>query len=58
MISIPKTSPAVSDITRRLNPCAIDNGGVEVHSSEFPFEFNSEFVPDLYTTPIKSIDDY
>ena len=41
----------------RLNHHAIDNGDVEVHPSEFPVEFISEFVPDLDTTPIKSIDD-
>ena len=40
-----------------LNHHAIDNGEVEVHYSEFPVESNSEYVPDTYTTPIKSIDD-
>ena len=35
----------------------IDNYDVEVHPSEFTVEFNSESVPDLDTTPIKSIDD-
>ena len=34
------------------------NGYVEVHPSEFPFEYNYESVTDPYTTPIKSIDDY
>ena len=41
----------------RLNHHAIDNGDVDVHPSEFPFEYNSESVPDTDTTPIKSIDD-
>ena len=40
-----------------LNHRAIDNGNVDVHPSEFPVEFNSEYVPDLDTTMIKSIDD-
>ena len=35
---------------------AIENGSVEVYPSEFTVEFNSESVPDLETTPIKSID--
>ena len=35
----------------------ISNGDVEVQPSEFPIEYNSESVPDPYTTPIKSIDD-
>ena len=52
-----KTSPVVSSIMGILNHHAIDNGGVEVHPSEFPVESNSEYVPDTYTTPIKSIDD-
>ena len=42
----------------RLNHHAIDNGDVKVHPSEFPVESNFESVPDPYTTPIKSIDDY
>ena len=41
-----------------LNHHSIDNGDVEFHPSEFPFEPNSESVPDPDTTPIKSIDDY
>ena len=55
--SPPNTSLVVSYITRRLNNYAIDNGDVEVHSSEFPVEFNSEYVPDPDTTQIKSIGD-
>ena len=54
----PKTSPLVSDIMGRLNHCDIDNGNIEVHSSEFPVESNSNSVPDPDATPIKSIDDY
>ena len=52
-----KTSPVVSAIMGRLNHHAVDNGDVEVHPSEFPDEYNSEYVPDPETTPIKSIDD-
>ena len=40
-----------------LNHHSIDNGDVEFHPLEFPFESNSESVPDPDTTPIKSIDD-
>ena len=35
----------------------IDNGGVEVHPSDYQFESNSESVPDPDTTKIKSIND-
>ena len=52
-----KTSTMVSDIMGGLNHHDIDNGNVEVQNSEFPFEYNSESVPDLDTTPIKLIDD-
>ena len=55
--SPPKKIPVVSAITGRLNNHAIDNGDVEVHPSEFPVESNSESIPDLDTTMIKSIDD-
>ena len=41
----------------RLNHRAIDNGDVEVHPLDFPVESNSESVPDIYTTLIKSISD-
>ena len=41
----------------RLNHYAIDNGDVKVPTSEFPFEFKSESVPDPDTPLIKSIDD-
>ena len=47
----------VSDITGRLNHHVIDNGDVEVHPSEYPFESTSESVPGADTTMIKSIDD-
>ena len=40
-----------------LNYHSINNGDVEVHTSEFPVESNSEYVPDPDTNPIKSIDD-
>ena len=55
--SPPKTSPVVSAIMRRLNHRDIDNVDGEVYPSEFPVEFNSESVPDPYTTLIKPIDD-
>ena len=48
----------VLDITGRINHHAIDNGDVEVHPSEYPFEYTSESVPYPETTLIKSIDDY
>ena len=51
------TIPMVSDITWIFNHHAIDNGDVEVHPLEFPFESSSESVPDPDTTPIKSIHD-
>ena len=53
----PKTNPVVSDIMGRLNRYAIDNGGVEVHPSGFPFGFNSESFPDPDTTKIQSVHD-
>ena len=57
MTSPTKTIPVVSTIMWRLNHHAIDNGDVEIHHSEFPVEYNPEYVPDLDTNPIKSIDD-
>ena len=47
----------ISDITGRLNHHSIDNSDVNVPTSEFPFESNSESIPDPDTTLIKSIDD-
>ena len=41
----------------RLNHHVIDHFDVEVYPSDFPVEPNSESVPDLDTTVIKSIDD-
>ena len=38
----------------KLNHCAINNGDI---TSDVPVESNYYSVPDLYTTPIKSIDD-
>ena len=55
--SPPNTIPVVSGIMGILNHHAIHNGDVEVCPSYFPVEFNSEYIPDLYTTLIKSIDD-
>ena len=40
-----------------LNHHAIYNVDVKVPTSDFPVESNFESVPDLDTTPIKSIDD-
>ena len=51
--STKKTSHVVSDIMGGLNHHSIDNGDVEVHSSEFPVELNSESVQDTDTTMIK-----
>ena len=47
----------VSTITERINHHAIDNVGVKVQPSEFPFESNSESVLDTDTTTTKIIDD-
>ena len=41
----------------RLNHHVIVNGDVDVLPSEFPVEYNPEYVPDPDTTLIKSIDD-
>ena len=41
----------------RLHHHAIDNGDVNVPTSNFPIEFNSESVTYSDTTPIKSTDD-
>ena len=41
----------------RLNNHDIDNGDVEVYPSDFPVEYNSDYVTDPYTTLIKSIGD-
>ena len=40
----------------RLNHHDIDNGDVEFHPSDYPFEYTSESVPDPDTTSIKPID--
>ena len=45
----------VSDIVGRLKYHSICNGDVEFHLSDFPVEFNSEYVPYPETTPIKLI---
>ena len=47
----------VSVIKGGLNQHDIYNDAVEFHPSYSPFESNSESVPDLETTLIKSIDD-
>ena len=38
---LPKPNPVVSDIMGRLNNHAIDNGDVNIPTSEFTVEFNS-----------------
>ena len=48
--SHPNTTPVVSYIMGRLNHHAIDNCDVEVHSLEFPVNFNYESVQDPGTT--------
>ena len=53
--SPPKTNPVVSAIMGILDTHSIYNCDVEVHPSSFPAEYKSESVPDLDTTPIKSI---
>ena len=53
----PKTSPVISAIMGVLNHHAVDNGDVNVYTSDYPLESNSEYVTDLYKTPIKSIYD-
>ena len=58
MTSTPKINTFVSVIVCILNHHYIDNGYVEVHPSEFSFDYNSESVPDPDTNHIKSIDDY
>ena len=54
---LPKKSTVVSSIMCRLNYHAIDNGDVEVHTSDYPFESTSDFFTDMDTTPIKLMDD-
>ena len=51
--SPPKTNPVVSDIMGILNHHTIDNGYVEVQTSEFSVESNYESVLDSDITPIK-----
>ena len=51
------TSPVVSDIMVKLNHDAVDNGDVQIFTSDIPVEFKSESVQDPDTTPIKPIDD-
>ena len=41
----------------KLNHHAIDNGDVDVHTSEFPLVYNSESIPDTDTNPTKSLYD-
>ena len=48
----------VSDIMGILVNHAIDIVDVEVHPSEFPFEYKYESITDSDTTLIKSIDYY
>ena len=41
----------------KRNQHTIDKGDVEVHPSEYTFEYTSEYVPYPEITPNKSIDD-
>ena len=41
----------------RRNHHAIDNGDVDIHPLEYPFESTYKYVPCPGTTPIKTIDD-
>ena len=42
---------------RILNHHAIDNSDVDFYPSEYPLKYTSDYFPDPYNTPIKSIDD-
>ena len=55
--STPQTSPLFLNIMGRLNNYAINNGDVEVYSSNYQFEAISDSVPYMDTTKIKLIDD-
>ena len=56
-LSSPRTSTVVLDIMGIINHHGFDNDSVEVYTSDYPFEYNSDYVPDLDTTPIKLIYD-
>ena len=47
----------VSSTVGRINHHEINNGDVEVHPSEYPFESTFESVPDTDTNPTRAIDD-
>ena len=49
----PKINPVVSAIMGILKYHSINNGDVEVHPSEFPFESNSVYVTYTDTNTIK-----
>ena len=53
-----RTNPLILAIMGKLNCHAIDNGDVQIPTSEVPVESNYESVTDTYTTLIKSIYDY
>ena len=52
-----RTNPVVSAIMGKLNHHAIDNGDIQIPTSDVPVEYNYDSVLDPDTTPIKSIDD-
>ena len=58
MSSTSRTNPVISAIMRKLNHHAIDNGDIQILTSDVPVESNYDPVPDPETTPIKSIYDY
>ena len=52
--SCSRTNSIISAIMVKINHHVIDNGDI---TSDAPVESNYDLVPDLETTPIKSIDD-
>ena len=55
--STSRTNPVILAIMGKLNHNSIDNGDVNIPNSDVPVESNYDSVPDIDTTPIKSIDD-
>ena len=52
-----RTNPVVSSIMGKINHHAIDNGDIQIPTSDVPDESNYDSVLDPDTTPIKSIND-
>ena len=53
----PKTIPVVLSIMGRLNYHAVDNGDVEVYTSDYPLESTSVYVTYTDNNSIKSVYD-